>query len=80
LLCISDDGGLTNAGLQYIGENISNVRWILLGNVSQTGEGLLEFSKGFPSLRKLEMRKCHHFSEIELAEAVTKLFENEISS
>jgi len=27
------DGGLTDAGLQYIGENIPNVRWMLFGNV-----------------------------------------------
>jgi len=48
---------------------------MFFGNVDQTGEGLLDFSKGCPSLRKLEMRKCHHFSERALAEAATKLFE-----
>jgi len=49
-------GGLTDAGLRYIGQHSPNVRWILLGNVSVTNEGLLEFSNGCPMLQKLEIR------------------------
>jgi len=47
-------GGLTNAGLRYIGQHSPNVRWILLGNVSVTDEGRLEFSNGCPCFRNLK--------------------------
>lgn len=76
-LYLNIDGGLTDNGLRYIAQNSPNVRWMLFGNVGETDEGLLEFSKGCPSLRKLDMRKCLHFSESALAEAATNLFEKE---
>ncbi|KAE8695578.1 Coronatine-insensitive protein 1 [Hibiscus syriacus] len=49
-------GGLTDVGLGYIGRYSPNVRWMLLGYVGGSDTGLLEFSKGCPSLQKLEMR------------------------
>ncbi|QCE01305.1 coronatine-insensitive protein 1-like [Vigna unguiculata] len=66
-------GGLTDVGLGYIGQYSPNVRWMLLGYVGETDEGLLEFSKGCPSLQKLEMRGCSFFSEYALAVAATRL-------
>ncbi|XP_047174308.1 coronatine-insensitive protein 1-like [Vigna umbellata] len=66
-------GGLTDVGLGYIGQYSPNVRWMLLGYVGETDEGLLEFSKGCPSLQKLEMRGCSFFSEYALAVAATQL-------
>lgn len=66
-------GGLTDVGLGYIGKYSPNVRWILLGYVGETDAGLLEFSKGCPSLQKLEMRGCSFFSEHALAVAATRL-------
>ncbi|XVF24034.1 hypothetical protein REPUB_Repub13aG0091800 [Reevesia pubescens] len=65
-------GGLTDVGLGYIGQYSPNVRWMLLGYVGGSDAGLLEFSKGCPSLRKLEMRGCC-FSEHALASAVMQL-------
>lgn len=65
-------GGLTDVGLGYIGRYSQNVRWMLLGYVGGSDEGLLEFSKGCPSLQKLEMRGCC-FSERALANAVLQL-------
>lgn len=65
-------GGLTNAGLGYIGRYSQNVRWMLLGYVGESDEGLSEFSRGCPSLRRLEMRGCC-FSEHALASAVMQL-------
>ncbi|XP_010534174.1 PREDICTED: coronatine-insensitive protein 1-like [Tarenaya hassleriana] len=65
-------GGLTNTGLSYIGQYSPNVRWMLLGYLGETDEGLLEFSTGCRSLQKLEMRGCC-FSEHAIAVAVTKL-------
>uniref|UniRef100_A0A7N0ZW98 Coronatine-insensitive protein 1 n=1 Tax=Kalanchoe fedtschenkoi TaxID=63787 RepID=A0A7N0ZW98_KALFE len=65
-------GGLTDVGLSYIGMYSNNVRWMLLGHVGETDAGLLEFSRGCPSLQKLEMRGCC-FSERALAFAVTQL-------
>ena len=59
-------GGLTDVGLGYIGQYSPNVRWMLLGYVGETDAGLLEFSKGCPSLQKLEMRGCSFFSEYAL--------------
>ncbi|XVF40742.1 hypothetical protein PTKIN_Ptkin01aG0139300 [Pterospermum kingtungense] len=65
-------GGLTDVGLGYIGQYSPNVRWMLLGCVGESDNGLLEFSRGCPSLQKLEMRGCS-FSEHGLAAAVMKL-------
>lgn len=65
-------GGLTDVGLSYIGQFSPNVRWMLLGYVGETDEGLVEFSTGCPSLQKLEMRACC-FSEHALAIAAMRL-------
>ncbi|XP_050384934.1 coronatine-insensitive protein 1 [Argentina anserina] len=65
-------GGLTNVGLGYVGRYSPNVRWMLLGYVGDCDKGLEEFSKGCPSLQKLEMRGCC-FSEGALASAVIQL-------
>lgn len=65
-------GGLTDIGLGYIGRYSQNIRWMLLGYVGGSDAGLLEFSRGCPSLQKLEMRGCC-FSEHALASAVMQL-------
>ncbi|KAM7270481.1 hypothetical protein ACFE04_029695 [Oxalis oulophora] len=65
-------GGLTDTGLKYIGQYSQNIRWMLLGCVGESDEGLLEFSRGCPSLRKLEMRDCC-FTERALAIAATQI-------
>ncbi|KAG8380789.1 hypothetical protein BUALT_Bualt06G0052700 [Buddleja alternifolia] len=65
-------GGLSDVGLSYIGRYSPNVRWMLLGYVGESDEGLLEFSRGCPSLQKLEMRGCC-FSERALAMAALQL-------
>ncbi|KAF7146931.1 hypothetical protein RHSIM_Rhsim03G0139900 [Rhododendron simsii] len=65
-------GGLTDVGLSYIGRYSPNVRWMLLGSVGQSNEGLLEFSRGCPSLQKLELRACR-FREDALARAMLQL-------
>ncbi|RWW17593.1 hypothetical protein BHE74_00006809 [Ensete ventricosum] len=65
-------GGLSDIGLGYIGENSSNIRWMLLGNVGDSDAGLLMFSRGCPLLQKLEIRSCC-FSERALALAATQL-------
>ncbi|KAM1141508.1 hypothetical protein ACFX19_042161 [Malus domestica] len=65
-------GGLTDLGLSYVGQYSQNVRWMLLGYVGESDAGLLEFSKGCPSLQELEMRGCC-FSERALADAVMQL-------
>ncbi|XP_022748256.1 coronatine-insensitive protein 1-like [Durio zibethinus] len=65
-------GGLTDVGLSYIGQYSPNVRWMLLGCVGESDAGLLEFSRGCPSLQKLEMRGCC-FSEHALAVSVMQL-------
>ncbi|GER36708.1 coronatine-insensitive 1 [Striga asiatica] len=65
-------GGLTDVGLGYIGRYSPNVRWMLLGYVGESDEGLLEFSKGCPSLQKLEVRGCC-FSERALSVAALQL-------
>ncbi|KAI5321738.1 hypothetical protein L3X38_030809 [Prunus dulcis] len=49
-------GGLTDLGLSYVGQYSQNVRWMLLGYAGESDAGLLEFSKGCPSLQKLEMQ------------------------
>ncbi|XP_019461510.1 PREDICTED: coronatine-insensitive protein 1 [Lupinus angustifolius] len=66
-------GGLTDVGLGYIGQYSPNVRWMLLGYIGESDAGLLEFSKGCPSLQKLEMRGCSFFSEYALSVAATRL-------
>ncbi|XP_008812874.1 coronatine-insensitive protein homolog 1b-like [Phoenix dactylifera] len=65
-------GGLSDVGLGYIGENSSNIRWILLGNVGESDLGLLQLARGCPSLQKLELRSCC-FSERALALAAMQL-------
>jgi len=65
-------GGLTDTGLAYIGKYSTNVRWMLLGFVGETDQGILEFSKGCPKLERLEIRGCS-FSESALAAAVLHL-------
>ncbi|KAL1535437.1 Coronatine-insensitive protein [Salvia divinorum] len=65
-------GGLTDVGLGYIGQYSPKVTWMLLGYVGESDAGLLEFSKGCPSLQKLEMRGCC-FSERALATAALRL-------
>ncbi|KAE8722295.1 Coronatine-insensitive protein 1 [Hibiscus syriacus] len=49
-------GGLTDVGLGYIGQYSPKVRWMLLGSVGGSDTRLLEFSRGCPSLQKLEVR------------------------
>ncbi|PWA74709.1 hypothetical protein CTI12_AA250010 [Artemisia annua] len=65
-------GGLTDVGLTYIGQNSHNIRWMLLGYLGQSDEGLIGFSQGCPNLQKLEVRGCC-FSEQALAVAVLHL-------
>ncbi|KAA3485081.1 coronatine-insensitive protein 1-like [Gossypium australe] len=65
-------GGLTDAGLCYIGQYSWNIRWMLLGYVGESDAGLLEFSKGCPKLQKLEIGGCF-FSEHALAAAMIRL-------
>lgn len=65
-------GALTDVGLGYVGQYSQNIRWMLLGSVGESDAGLLEFSRGCPSLQKLEMRCCC-FSERALAAAVMQL-------
>ncbi|KAL6580339.1 Coronatine-insensitive protein 1 [Orobanche minor] len=65
-------GGLTDVGLSYIGQYSPNVKWMLLGYVGESDEGLLKFSTGCPSLQKLEVRGCC-FSERALALAALQL-------
>lgn len=65
-------GGLTDVGLTYIGQNSQNIKWMLLGYLGESDAGLLGFSKGCPSLQKLEVRGCC-FSEQALAVAVLHL-------
>ncbi|KAJ0705274.1 putative leucine-rich repeat domain superfamily [Helianthus annuus] len=65
-------GGLTDMGLTYIGQHSQNIRWMLLGYLGESDSGLLGFSRGCPSLQKLEIRGCC-FSETALATAVLQL-------
>ncbi|GAB2216471.1 hypothetical protein Droror1_Dr00024245 [Drosera rotundifolia] len=65
-------GGLTDLGLSYIGQYSQHVTWMLLGYVGQSDEGILAFSRGCPSLEKLEMRGCL-FSERAIAQAAAQL-------
>eukprot|EP00252_Welwitschia_mirabilis_P016061 TRINITY_DN35531_c0_g1_i1.p1 TRINITY_DN35531_c0_g1~~TRINITY_DN35531_c0_g1_i1.p1 ORF type:complete len:622 (+),score=61.25 TRINITY_DN35531_c0_g1_i1:77-1867(+) len=65
-------GALTDRGLYYIGKYSLNVRWMLLGFVGDTDQGILDFSMGCPKLERLEIRGCD-FSEAALAGAVLQL-------
>ncbi|ONK76825.1 uncharacterized protein A4U43_C02F220 [Asparagus officinalis] len=65
-------GGLTDVGLDYIGSFSKNILWMLLGHVGESDSGLLQFSRGCPKLRKLELRGCC-FSERALSLAVLQL-------
>lgn len=65
-------GVLSDIGLGYVGEFSRSIRYMLLGNVGQSDNGLLQFSQGCPSLQKLELRGCH-FTERALAIAALQL-------
>lgn len=65
-------GGLTDAGLGYVGEHSGEIRWMLLGHVGESDEGILRFAGGGAKLEKLELRGCC-FSERALAAAVLRL-------
>ncbi|PKU68880.1 coronatine-insensitive protein homolog 1a-like [Dendrobium catenatum] len=65
-------GGLTDIGLGYLGEYSGNIRWMLLGHVGESDEGILRFARGCRKLQKLELRGCC-FSERALAMAVLQL-------
>jgi len=62
-------GGLSDAGLGYIGQCSGNIQYMLLGNVGETDDGLISFALGCVNLRKLELRSCC-FSERALALAI----------
>jgi coronatine-insensitive protein 1 len=65
-------GVLSDVGLGYIGESSKSIRYMLLGNVGQSDNGLELFSQGCPSLQKLELRGCQ-FTERALAMAALRL-------
>ncbi|KAI0502112.1 hypothetical protein KFK09_017058 [Dendrobium nobile] len=65
-------GGLTDVGLGYLGQYSNNIKWMLLGHVGESDEGLLRFARGCPKVQKLELRGCC-FSERALALAVLQL-------
>ncbi|KAK1321867.1 Coronatine-insensitive protein 1 [Acorus calamus] len=65
-------GALTDTGLSYVGHYSNNIRWMLLGYVGETDEGLLRFSEGCHNLQKLEMRGCS-FSERAIAKSVLNM-------
>lgn len=65
-------GGLTDIGLGYLGEYSGNIRWMLLGHVGESDDGLLRFTRGCRKLQKLELRGCC-FSERALAFAALQL-------
>ncbi|XP_006649802.2 coronatine-insensitive protein homolog 2 [Oryza brachyantha] len=65
-------GVLSDVGLGYIGEFSKKIRYMLLGNVGESDQGLLQLSTGCPSLQKLELRGCF-FSERALALAALQL-------
>jgi coronatine-insensitive protein 1 len=62
-------GGLSDAGLAYIGQCSGNIQYMLLGNVGETDDGLIRFALGCTKLQKLELRSCC-FSEHALACAI----------
>ncbi|GKA90083.1 coronatine-insensitive protein 1-like protein [Tanacetum coccineum] len=51
-------GGLTDAGLGYIGKYGLNLRYLSLGYIGGSDAGLVKLSKGCPKLRKLEIQNC----------------------
>ncbi|GAB2299619.1 Coronatine-insensitive protein 1 [Dionaea muscipula] len=65
-------GGLTDLGLSYVGLYSQHVRWMLLGYVGESDEGILQFSRGCPNLERLELRCCP-FSERAIAQAASDL-------
>jgi len=65
-------GGLSDAGLGYIGQCSGNIQYMLLGNVGETDDGLFSFALGCVNLRKLELRSCC-FSERALALAILRM-------
>jgi len=65
-------GALSDVGLGYIGEFSKSIRYMLLGNVGESDNGIIQLSKGCPSLQKLELRGCF-FSEHALAMAALEL-------
>lgn len=65
-------GALSDVGLGYIGEFSKSIRYMLLGNVGESDNGIVQLSKGCPSLQKLELRGCF-FSEHALAMAALEL-------
>ncbi|XBI30192.1 hypothetical protein VPH35_053993 [Triticum aestivum] len=62
-------GGLSDIGLDYIGQYSGNIQYMLLGNVGESDHGLIRFAIGCINLRKLELRSCC-FSEQALSLAV----------
>lgn len=65
-------GALSDLGLLYVGELSKNVRYMLLGNVGTSDNGLLALARGCPSLQKLEIRSCC-FTERAIAVAALQL-------
>uniref|UniRef100_J3M7Q6 Transport inhibitor response 1 domain-containing protein n=2 Tax=Oryza brachyantha TaxID=4533 RepID=J3M7Q6_ORYBR len=65
-------GGLSDAGLGYIGQYSGTIQYMLLGNVGETDDGLIRFALGCVNLRKLELRSCC-FSEQALALAIRSM-------
>ncbi|PWZ55068.1 Coronatine-insensitive 2 [Zea mays] len=65
-------GVLSDVGLGYVGEFSKSIRYMLLGNVGESDNGIIQLSKGCPSLQKLELRGCL-FSEHALAMAALEL-------
>lgn len=65
-------GGLTDVGLSYIGRYSRNIRWMLLGLVGESDQGLLDLAEGCPNLERLEMRGCV-FSGWAIGKAVLRL-------
>ena len=65
-------GGLSDMGLDYIGQYSGNIQYMLLGNVGESDHGLIRFAIGCTNLRKLELRSCC-FSEQALSLAVLQM-------
>ncbi|PWA85023.1 hypothetical protein CTI12_AA153240 [Artemisia annua] len=55
-------GGLTDAGLEYIGKYGRNLRFLSLTHIGNSNAGLVKLSEGCPKLRKLKLTGCP-FSE-----------------
>lgn len=65
-------GALSNMGMMHIGKLGKKLRWILLGLLGQSDEGLSWLADGCPKLERLEMRDCV-FSEAGIAFSVLKM-------